>query len=109
MFKYLDKKFDEWHETYFKEEKEKKLFSVLVFAGFSSLMFNDLNQWIIFNSVFNVLFLTINKTERENYQVEKKLNKKEIDFNELENDNNKKEKAPKEIKNELMLGNLFKK
>ena len=105
MFKYLDKKFDEWHEIYFKEEKDKKLFSILVFAGFSSLMFKDLNQWIIFNFVFNGIFLTIHKSEKDKVTI-----KKEINFNELENDNNKTENIPKkEMGNELMLGNLFKK
>jgi len=111
MFKYLDKKIDEWHETYFKEKNKRDLFCTLFFGSASVLISKNIEQWVMLNLVFNSWLVVINLAlENENNQVEKNLNKKEIDFNELENDNDKKEKTPKkEIKNELMLGNLFKK
>lgn len=111
MFKYLDKKIDEWHETYFKEKNKRDLFCALFFGSASVLISKNIEQWVMLNLVFNSYLLVINLAlENENNKIGKILNKKEIDFNELEYDNSKVESiSKKEIKNELMLGNLFKK
>lgn len=106
MFKYLDKKFDEWHELYFKETRDKFLFSILVFAGFSSLMVNHFNQWMALNFAFDVILLTINIPSKE--ENKKNSIKKSIDFDELEKTEIKNKINSNEEKSELMLGQLFK-
>ena len=67
--------------------------------------------WTKHKDYFEEFLKRIGKIATENLGARQETidDEEEIDFNELENDNNKKEKAPKEIKNELMLGNLFKK
>lgn len=113
VFKYLDEKFDSWHELYFKETRDKFLFSILVFAGFSSLMVNHVNQWMALNFAFLSYLLIMNSElaleNKNNKILNKKSIKKSIDFDELEKTEIKNKINNNAEKNELMLGQLFRK